>query len=118
MKTERVKVLETSYDKHLNKVFWKIQFLEGEPRSPVTMVFVSDEIGYAVGINSILSDDLIEQLCKEIKGKEINLEIKSDIKDLPNIKDMNPDQMQTVSRTLGKLFDEFDDRHNSIKDNY
>lgn len=99
METKKVKIIDTSYDEDKNLVLWDIEFINDKEKK-LTLAIQADEAGFAVGVNSYLTPELIQELCDKIKGKELNLNIEAEIKDLPKMENLNADEMQKISRSL------------------
>lgn len=99
METKKVKIIDTFYDEDKNLVLWDVEFVDDKERK-ITLAMQADESGFAVGINSYLTPELTQELCDKIKGKELNLKIEAEIKNLPKMEDLSAEEMQKISRSL------------------
>jgi len=95
---KKVKIIESKYYKQKDIVEWMIEFVEDKKQ--LRLVWPSSDLGVALGINGYIKPELMEKFCKDIKGKEINLVMESDIQDVPSFKDMSIEQVNELSKKL------------------
>ena len=77
----KVKILDTSYNEETNLVKWHVQFLDNpifEGRDAVTLAWLSEDLGKALGIKGVIPPHLMQHFCKIMKGKELNLVIEAE----------------------------------------
>ena len=97
---KKVKIIKSTYHEEKDIVEWLVEFVSDKKR--VTMVWPSSDLGDALGIKQSIPKEAMKNFCKEIEGKEINLVIESDIKDIPSFKDATNDQVDKLSKELDK----------------
>jgi len=97
---QKVKIIKSKYHKEKDVVEWLIEFVSDKKR--ITMVWPSNDLGIALGITKDIPIEEMEKFCKDIKGKEINLVIESDMKDIPSFKDATDDQIDNMSKVIDK----------------
>ena len=101
----KIKILDIKYDKEVNLVQWKI--LDLEDKKERILAWRGTDLGVALGIANYISPDLMEKFCKDMIGKEINLVIEHDKRDLYDpeiIKNTNEVDMQNMMNDWEKSF--------------
>lgn len=103
-KTSRVKILDTDYNKELNLVQWKIQMLEDEKQ--LVLAWRGSDLGHALGITAIIPPDIMKKFCEDIKGKEINLVMSSEMDqfDADKFANLSPTEMQKISNEMEEKY--------------
>jgi hypothetical protein len=99
-KKQRVKILDTKYTKKSNLVEWLVEL---ENKDQLVLALPGDDIGPSIGIKGHMTTEQIKELCEKIKGKEVNLIIEGDQKEIPKLKDMTNDQIQKLSDEMDKF---------------
>jgi hypothetical protein len=74
--TRKVKVLNTSYDRHRNMVKWKIQDIE--EKKEIILAWSGNDLGFALGIDQVIPPDAMEDFCGKMVGKEFSLVMQSE----------------------------------------
>ena len=97
---KKVKIIESTYYEEKDVVEWLIEFVDNKNR--IKLVWPSTDLGIALGIEQNISPEQMKKFCKDIKGKEINLVMEADIKDMPSVKDMNDAEIDALSKKLDK----------------
>ena len=97
---KKVKIIESTYYEEKDVVEWLIEFVDNKNR--IKLVWPSSDLGTALGIEKYIPPEAMKKFCKDIEGKEINLVMEADIKDMPSIKDMNEDEIDALSKKLDK----------------
>jgi len=96
---KKVKILETNYDKDKDIVKWFIRELE--TNREITLAWKASDLGTALGIKNEIPSDLMEDFCKKMRNKEINLIMKPDSQLLG--KDLkNEDKMKSFHSNFDK----------------
>ena len=98
--SKRVKIIKSSYHEEKDVVEWLVEFISDKKR--ITMVWPSTDLGFTLGITDTIPKEAMKKFCKEIEGKEINLIIESDMKDIPSFKEATSDQIDKISKELDK----------------
>ncbi len=70
-KTERVRILETSYEEAIDLIFWKIEILS--TKKIAVLSWRRKDFGSYFGINEEIPLPLIKEFCKKMEGQERNL---------------------------------------------
>ena len=103
-KTSRVKILDTDFNEEMNLVQWKIRMLED--KTELVLAWRGNDLGHAVGISTIIPPDLMKKFCKDMKGKEINLVMSSQMGkfDVEEFAKLSEKEMQSISNKLEKEY--------------
>jgi hypothetical protein len=97
---QKVKIIKCKYHEEKDVVEWLVEFISDKKR--ITMVWPSKDLGSTLGIGCVIPPEAMKKFCKDIEGKEINLVIESDIRDIPSFKDATDDQIDNMSKVLDK----------------
>jgi len=85
-KTYRVKILDTAYDKDRDLITWRVNMPDGKT---IDLVWPRSDLGPAIGISGDITVELLLPFLEALKGKEKNLVIEGDIKEIADLNDMS-----------------------------
>ena len=103
-KKARVKILETDFNEKLNLVQWKIKMLE--EKTELVLAWRGNDLGQAIGIDTVIPPDLMRKFCKDMEGKEINLVMTPEMNqfEAEKFSKLSPVEMQNISNEMEKRY--------------
>jgi hypothetical protein len=106
----RAKILDSEYRKDLNVIIWRVLFLENpdkdenEPQDLLegetrTLIYRATDLMSALGVTSQVPPYMIMKFANDIKGKELNLDMRAQIANLDKeeLEDMTDEDMQKLA---------------------
>jgi hypothetical protein len=103
--TQRVRILEARYSRKTSLVLWTVKFLDGKHQDKeVRLAYRSSDLGEALGIRGKITPKQMEDFCQMMIGKEINLVMIADMKEVPNMRNMSDEELQ---KTMGNIYHKY-----------
>jgi hypothetical protein len=99
---QKIKILDTKYNKENNVVAWYVEFLETNKK--ITLVWSGDDLGTALGIKQKIPPDMLEDFCGKMKDKTINMVINTNEQPHTGFKDMSTEQLKKLEDELTNEF--------------
>ena len=104
----RAKILDSEYRQDLNVIIWRVLFLENTENESTkdvlegqtrTLIYRASDLMPALGITSKVPPYMIMKFANDIKGKELNLDMRAQISDLDksDLEDMSNEDMQKLA---------------------
>ena len=100
----RIKILDTGYSPKTNLVKWHIRNLEVEGNNEMVLAWLGSDLHTAIGISQPIPPELIKDFCIQMRGKEINLVMMSDLEyqSAEDLKDSSESELEAVHNEIDK----------------